>query len=192
MQAHESSKSIEIHGTVKLDYSDFSKIPYDGLGHHLLNGVHIITPAPSTKHQTISNFISFKLTDFTLKNQLGTVFTAPIDVKFSDKDGYQPDLLFIEASKSSIIQEKIISGSPTLIIEISEESAQSDYGWKKNLAEQYAVQEYWVVDLKYQVTEIFALEEGKLVSKKIFKKEETIKSSLNILSNFEINLRESF
>jgi Uma2 family endonuclease len=181
MQVHESSKSIELHGTVKLDYSNFSLIPYDGLGHHLLNGVHI-------KHQTISNYISFKLTDFSLKNQLGTIFTAPIDVKFSEKDGYQPDLLFIESTKLTIIQDKIISGAPTLIIEISEESAQSDNGWKKDLAEKYAVQEYWVVDLKYQVTEIFVLEESKLVSKGIFKKGELIKSHLKILEEFQINL----
>ena len=45
--------TLSLKGTVKITYSDFQKIPYDGLGHHLVNGVHIVTPAPNTIHQNI-------------------------------------------------------------------------------------------------------------------------------------------
>ncbi len=192
METHETTKSVELHGTVKLSYEDFSRIPYDGLGHHLINGVHIITPAPGTKHQAISNYIASTLTNYILKINLGKIFTAPIDVKFSEEDGYQPDIVFIEQKKEGIIEEKIIAGPPTLIIEISDQSASADYGWKKDLAEKYDVKEYWVVDLKYQQTEVFELQDKKLVSKKVWKKEEGVKSNLKGLEEFKINISDYY
>lgn len=192
MEAHELAKSIELHGTVKLSYEDFSRIPYDGLGHHLIHGVHIITPAPGTRHQALSNFIASTLTNYILKNNLGKIFTAPIDVKFSEEDGYQPDIVYIEKEKEEIIEEKVLAGAPTLIIEISEQSANADYGWKKELAEKYGVKEYWVVDLKYQLTEVFELEEKRLVSKKVWKKNEEVKSNLKGFEEFKINMSDYY
>lgn len=120
------------------------------MGHHLVNGLHIVTSPPTTKHQTISADIFNSLTNFVKQRKLGKVLNAPLDVKFSELDGYQPDLLFIYNEQRGIIKDDRIEGAPSLIIEItSPDSAKDDYGWKKDLAKKYGVREYWTVDTNY-------------------------------------------
>lgn len=96
--------TVSIHGTVKITYKEFQNIPYDGLGHHLLNGVHIVTPAPSTRHQLISANIFTSLMSYVKEHQLGKVLSAPIDVKFSEFDGYQPDIVLIGKYQAEIME----------------------------------------------------------------------------------------
>jgi Uma2 family endonuclease len=137
----------ELVGTRPISYDEFSKIPYDGLGHHLLNGVHIITPAPSTKHQKISNNISFLFNEFLFLGNSGEIYSSPIDLKLSDLDAFQPDLVYISENSLNIVKENFIDGVPDLIIEIlSPNSEQADFGWKKDLIQKYKIKEYWIVD----------------------------------------------
>ena len=39
---------------VKLTYDDFVQFPDDGKRHELIDGEHVVTPSPNTKHQTIA------------------------------------------------------------------------------------------------------------------------------------------
>ncbi len=184
---------VELRGTVKISYPEFQKIPYDGLGHHLVKGVHIITPAPSTRHQEISATIHVELMKYVQKNKLGKVLASPLDVKLSKHDGYQPDIIFLTSAQEKLISPNYIDGSPTIIIEISAKaSAKADYGWKKDLAEQYGVREYWVIDLTQELVEVFQLKDNKYESFAIYKKENRIKSSLIILKGFNLDVGANF
>jgi Uma2 family endonuclease len=72
----------------------------------------------------------------------------------------QPDLVFIANNSRAIIDEEdAIIGSPDLIIEVvSPGSVKHDRVTKKDLYEQFAVKEYWVVDPKSQYVEIYTFE----------------------------------
>ena len=185
----------ELRGSVRLAYHDFQTIPYDGLGHHLLDGVHIITPAPSTYHQGISARLFKHLVNFVDERGLGKVFSAPIDVKFSEYDGYQPDMLFIRNEDGASIKEENIVGPPTLIIEItSKESSRADYGWKKEMAEKYGVKEYWVVDTTYKIVEVFGFS-FEMASKKhseTYSAGKVIESSLKEFRDLKIPVKGLF
>ena len=37
----------------RLTLDDFMRIPYDGLRHEIIDGVHYVTPSPSVRHQLI-------------------------------------------------------------------------------------------------------------------------------------------
>lgn len=181
---------VELYGTVKLTYDEFQRIPYDGLGHHLVNGVHVVTPAPSVTHQQIISRVFKHLVNYVEDNKLGSVLPLPVDVKFSKTDGYQPDLLFIDNSRSEIIEERFVEGPPTLIIEVtSPESSRSDYGWKRDIAEKYKVAEYWVIDRTYKVVEVFNLTHA---IKRTFALGDRIQSFLPMLENFVLNTKEIF
>ena len=41
-------------GHLKLTYEDYGFIPDDGKRHELIDGEHIMSPSPTTKHQRIS------------------------------------------------------------------------------------------------------------------------------------------
>lgn len=184
--------SVSLRGTVKITYEQFQKIPYDGLGHHLVNGEHIVTPAPSTLHQEISTIIFKHLVNYIDKKKLGKIFTAPTDVKFSSYDGYQPDLIYISNDQIEIITENFIAGPPRLIIEItSKDSAKDDYGWKKDLAERYGVEEYWIIDTTYKIIEIFNFKVNKEKSTTFTKKDFVI-SNLRNFEDFKLDVGSIF
>ena len=178
----------ELRGHVRMTYKEFSKIPYDGLGHHLVRGVHVITPAPSIIHQRISAKLFKILSNFVEENSLGEVMYSPIDVKFSDEDGYQPDLLYIEKQRLSIIEKNIINGPPDVIIEIiSPGSLKSDRGWKLEMARKYNVKEYWLVDYENKIIEIYTKD---TMTK--YTKDMVVKSEINELSNLRIDTQKLF
>ncbi len=182
--------NLSLQGTIKISYESFQKIPYDGLGHHLVNGVHIVTPAPSTNHQVISAEIFNQLTNFVKQKNVGKVLCAPLDVKFSELDGYQPDIIFISKNQLDIIKENRIEGSPILIIEItSPDSAKDDYGWKKDLAKKFGVKEYWVVDTNYKVVQLFNFENDPERSY-TFANRELIKSYLIEFEGFNLSIKD--
>jgi Uma2 family endonuclease len=84
----------------------------------ILNGGLIMTPSPSIAHQRTVGLLYQKLIVHINSHQLGELFFAPVDVIFDRENIYQPDLVFISSSNSSIIKEKGILGTPNLIVEV--------------------------------------------------------------------------
>jgi len=148
---------------LKWTYEDFLLFPDDGKRHELIDGEHIMSPSPFTKHQRILGnlFIVIKL--FLKSHRMGEAFIAPMDVVLSDTDVVEPDLLFIASEHASIITEKHIMGVPDLIVEVLSEGSgtetcatrnmsqmglgrKTDEIIKRRLYEQYGVKEYWIID----------------------------------------------
>ena len=102
--------------------------------------------SPSSYHQSISGRIFFQLFAAIEEKGRGRVFSAPIDVQFTDHDVVEPDIIVVLA-ENDIITESRIQGSHDLVVEIlSPSTKQNDEGLKKQLFEQHAVAEYWIVD----------------------------------------------
>lgn len=82
-----------------------------------------------------------------ITNNLGVVFTAPLDVKFDDGNVLQPDVLYISAERKQELVKDRIEGAPDLVIEIlSPSNAYYDLRQKKDIYEKYGVKEYIIVD----------------------------------------------
>jgi len=74
------------------------------------------------------------------QQQAGELFFAPVDVYFDRENVYQPDLVFVTAARSSLIQEKGIMGTPDLVVEvISPSNSYIDCYSKKGKYEQFGV-----------------------------------------------------
>jgi len=141
---------------LKWTYEEFLLFPDDGKRHELIDGEHIMSPSPFTKHQRISRNLLITFGNFLRKHKLGEIFSAPMDVIFSDLDVVEPDLLFITSEHVSIITEKHIMGVPDLVVEIlSEGSRKRDEIVKRRLYEQYGVQEYWIVDPELESVKVY-------------------------------------
>jgi Uma2 family endonuclease len=131
----------------KLTYEDFERFPEDGLRHEILDGVHVVTPAPFTQHQVVSARLFRKLDSFVEGGGLGKVLYAPLDVVLSEHDIVEPDLLFVATDRLFIVQEKNVQGAPDLVIEIlSKGTRRRDLGDKREIYERSGVREYWVLD----------------------------------------------
>ena len=133
-------------------------IPDDGRRHEIIDGEHIVNPAPNLYHQTLSRRIQFQLYSQIELRGLGVVFDAPCDVQLSECDIVQPDLIVVLNHKQAIMTASRIIGSPDLVVEImSASSVHNDRVRKLELYRKSTIPEYWVVDPDEHVVEQFIL-----------------------------------
>ena len=145
----------------KLGYPEYCSFPADGLRHEVIDGDHIMTPAPSTIHQTVSKRLQHQLYTQVELAGLGLVFNAPIDVQLSDYDIVQPDLVVVFKDRTRMITHTKINGVPDIVVEIlSPSTAATDTALKKQLYERTGVAEYWIVDPDNQRLQRYRLIDG--------------------------------
>jgi len=117
-----------------------------------------MSPAPSTRHQTVSRHLQFQLYSQIELTKRGRVFDAPTDVELADHDIVQPDLVIVMNDKRRIITPKRIRGVPDLCIEIlSESNPSQDRVLKLEMYQRCGVAEYWIVDPEEQSIDVYVL-----------------------------------
>ena len=122
-----------------------------------------MSPAPSTKHQTVSRRIQFQLYAQIELKGLGQVFNAPTDVELAPHDIVQPDILVVLQKNVRIITTKRIRGVPDLIIEIlSDSNPAHDRVLKLEMYQRVGVSEYWIVDPEDEFVEAYVCVDGRL------------------------------
>lgn len=147
------------HPARKLTYEDYCRIPEDRCRHEVLDGEHVMTPAPLVPHQNAVSEVLTQLRSQIQKVRRGFVFTSPIDVRLDPHDIVQPDVLAIRAERSSIIKERWIEGAPDLVVEVlSPSTARRDRGLKAARYATFGVREYWLVDCEARAVEQFELQ----------------------------------
>lgn len=103
-----------------------------------------MAPAPSTRHQSVAGNLHAALVQ-KLRGKPCRPFIAPTDVKLSDFDVVQPDILAV--CDPSKITPTHINGAPDLVVEVLSPSTSSkDLREKKALYQRAGVGEYLVVD----------------------------------------------
>ena len=137
-------------------YDDLLALPEDNLRHEIIDGEHVVSPSPFTKHQLVVMNISGRLFVYLLQNPVGQVFTAPFDVIFAPDNVTEPDVLYISKERSSVLTEKNVQGAPDLVVEvISETGRRRDEVQKKSVYERFGVAEYWIADPKTDTIRIY-------------------------------------
>jgi Uma2 family endonuclease len=158
-------------------YSDLELMAPDGRRHEILNGEWIVTPAPTTIHQTVSKRVHYELMRQLELAGHGVVFYAPVDVIFSQTRVTEPDLLVVRTSRRNIISERGIEGAPDLIIEIlSPTNERNDREIKRKLYADERVPEYWLVDPRTHTIEVLVLAGAEYELKSTFRAGDTARS----------------
>jgi Uma2 family endonuclease len=153
--------AIVTNARTRLTYGDYAQFPADGRRHEVIDGEHIVTPAPDTYHQKLSRRIQFQLYGAIEEKGLGEVFNAPTDLQLSETDVVQPDLIVVLAANLQIITPKKIKGKPDLVVEIlSPATAAVDRSLKRELYQKAGVPEYWLVDPDDHTLEQYVLDRG--------------------------------
>ena len=147
------------HPARKLTYEDYCRIPDDRCRHEILDGEHVVSPAPFVPHQWAVGALFAALHTKIHVPRHGFVFTSPIDVRLGPHDIVQPDVLAIRAERAEIITEPWIDGAPDLVVEVlSPSTGRRDRGLKAAGYATFGVREYWLVDLVARTVEQFELE----------------------------------
>jgi hypothetical protein len=94
----------------KLTWEDYLAIPPDGKRHELIDGEHYVSPAPNIRHQRLVRRLFVVLEELVRRNGLGEVFFAPVDVRVSEVDVVQPDILFLSRENRGRLTETHLDG----------------------------------------------------------------------------------
>jgi len=128
----------------------------------IIDGIaYAMSPAPSIRHQHISNNIAWLL-----KQQLRKCDSCqallPVDWKIDDDTVVQPDNLVVCGD----VNGNFLTRAPLLIVEIlSKSTAQKDKTTKFKLYEKEAVKYYLIVDPETGVVKVYDLYKGRYVKR---------------------------
>ncbi len=128
----------------RFTWSDYRSWPDDARW-ELIDGLaYAMSAAPSIKHQDVVGRLFVRI-ELPLRARACRPFIASTDVKLSETDVVQPDLLVV--CDPGKITPSHIEGVPDLIVEVlSPGTAAKDLRDKKALYERAGVREYLVVD----------------------------------------------
>ncbi len=125
-------------------------LPDDGFRHEVVDGEHLVTPAPRLVHQRAVRLLQRRLSDYVVAHGLGECFASPADVEFDPHTMVQPDV-FVTANRRAKTWLEILP--LRLAVEIvSPSSARADRIVKRRRFQRASV-EYWIVDLDARLVE---------------------------------------
>ena len=125
-----------------LTKADLADRPDDGHRYELLDGVLIVTPAPSLRHQDAALSLAVRLRE-ACPPEL-KVLMAPFDVTLADDTVLQPDVLVFDRK---LVTARDLPAAPLLAIEVlSPSTRRFDLHLKRSRYEAAGTAAYWVVD----------------------------------------------
>jgi Uma2 family endonuclease len=121
---------------------DLASVPDDGHRYELVDGALIVTPAPSTRHQSAVVELTVLLRA-ACPSEL-KVLVAPFDVALADDTVMQPDVL---VARRDDLTDRDLPAAPVLAVEVLSSSTRLiDLNLKRARYEAAGCPAYWVVD----------------------------------------------
>ena len=144
-----------------LTEDDLATMPDDGHRYELIDGVLIVSPAPSINHQRCVRSLLVLL--HAARQPEHEVLPGPVDVRFSRTTVLIPDLLV--ARKSDLMPARLET-APVLVVEVLSPSTRLfDVGTKRMVYEAAGVLAYWLVDPDAPSVTVLELEDGRYVER---------------------------
>jgi Uma2 family endonuclease len=142
-----------------ITFEEYRALPDSDQRIELIRGELIMSASPKEVHQRVAFHLAIALQEHADARELGAVYMASFDVRFSDYTAVQPDVLFVSAANKDRLGEDYCDGPPDLVIEVLSPSNQRiDLVRKRLLYADYGVPEYWIVDPEARTISVNLLE----------------------------------
>lgn len=172
----------------KYSYTDYMSWPAGDRWEIIDGEAWNMTPAPTTRHQTIVFNLTVTL-GAEIKKGPCIPFVAPTDVVFDEYNIVQPDFLVV-CDKGKITPANI-QGTPDLIVEVISLSTRiKDMREKRKLYERFGVKEYLIFYPDDEMVERFRLVAGRYEAADVFNWDETM--TLYTFPEITLNLWQIF
>jgi Uma2 family endonuclease len=149
---------MAIHRVV-LTYEDYLAMPDDGRRYEILDGEVAVTATPVTLHPIIVGNLYWTLRGHVHGRGLGRMYLAPFTVVLANTTVVEPDLVYVDNGRASLVTDRGIRGAPALAIEVlSPTTAANDRGPKFQLYARYGVPYYWIADTDARVLDGYELD----------------------------------
>jgi Uma2 family endonuclease len=121
--------------------------------YELHNGAIVEMPNPTGKHSVVAGFHAAEFNFEIRRLQLPYFIPKECTIKFSDRSGYDPDVIVLDkqavaANESRWERESVITrgDSVKLVVEVVSTNWRDDYAHKMIDYEALGISEYWIVD----------------------------------------------
>ena len=129
--------------------------------YEIIEGVKRMAAAATNEHNFVSGRL-FSRFDRYFEEHMNGVALQDVDVKIDDNNTFRPDVSVIVSRFAHVFGDKKFFGAPDLVVEIlSRSTMQNDFGIKKNVYERCGVKEYWIVDCRNLIINVYHLIDGK-------------------------------
>ncbi|GMU80251.1 MAG: hypothetical protein AMXMBFR47_01220 [Planctomycetota bacterium] len=155
---------VSSHGGLRLTAAEYFSLPDDGNVYELIDGVLVLSPSPTPRHQLVAKVILRQLDDYVERGNLGLVLYET-DVQLPTPPGgrdlvYRPAILYVAADRVGQIRGRI-DIVPDLIVEVvSPDSRSLDTQTKRDDYERAGVREYWLIDPEAERFTFFQRKDG--------------------------------
>lgn len=152
---------MAIYVPPKLTWNDLQEFPEDGKRYEIIEGELFVAASPSKRHQRLLKR-AFRVFVRAIEDTgWGEVFFSPVDVKFTEDDVVEPDLIAIRRERMHIYTENPVVEAPDIVLEvISPSSRNHDQVRKATLYAAHGVPEYWIADAVNPGIRLLALRDG--------------------------------
>jgi Uma2 family endonuclease len=132
----------------RMTVAEFFAVAPEDRKAELIDGVLVMPTPASTSHERLQRFLLTVLHIFVSCRRLGEVLGSRTAVDLGiEYQVYEPDILFVAAERTYLIQEQGVMGVPDLVVEILSPSTQAlDRSVKRHTYAQAGVRELWLVD----------------------------------------------
>ena len=133
---------------------EFFSLPEDSTRRHeLLDGLYVVTPLPTYRHQRAVTSLYERLKPALARRPDLVVLPVSGDIVLGPRSVVEPDLFVIPKPASSRVHWRDVA-RPLLAVEVlSRSTAARDRGIKRHLYQRAGVPEYWIVDLDSRLVE---------------------------------------
>ncbi len=126
----------------------------DGMRHELLDGVHVVTPAPRVAHQLMLTELMRVLLEAVGHTPTLRIVLSPADIVLGPGTLVQPDLMVVAFDPGNPPSSWREIGVPLVAIEIvSPATAARDRGSKRRIYLEAGVEQYWILDVDARLVE---------------------------------------
>lgn len=180
-----SQTAIEKRSFTWSDYRDWD----DKRRWEIIGGeAYDMTPAPTTRHQATVVSLVIELSRHFARRKC-RVFPAPIDVRLSEEDVVQPDVIVV--CDRDKIKPTHIEGAPALVVEVlSPATAVHDRMRKMHLYAKAGVKEVWLVTPYPWLAEVFFFDGALYRVHGAYSRKDILKSA--VFPKLRINLSKTF
>ena len=129
-------------------------LPDDGRRYEAVDGVLLVTPAPSLPHQVAVQLLSERLRAYAQAQGIGFLFISPADIELDPRTLVQPDLFVAPPADGRRPRNWAEIATLLLAVEVlSPSTARYDRQLKRRRYQRAGFPEYWIVDLDARLIE---------------------------------------
>ena len=171
-----------------------------GYREEIINGVTMMSPAPSESHNNIMANILVIFRNY-LRGKRCRAYGDNIDVFLDDENHFRPDASII--CDRDKIKGDGIHGAPDLVVEIlSRTTSKNDRGVKLKAYERFGVKEYWIVDPVNRSIEVYLNTESGFILDNVYaeknlerdfdSEEPVLKLKVSLYDDLIVDIRDVF